>query len=92
MQGVEYTKYGTQKQKSSNWYTQSEIQLKTSRMFYNAIQSKFQTQKRPWRTFSWDEGITVISWNLVVKSKLPSQSGSSLEAVEPHSLKGAIKF
>ena len=52
MQGVEYTKYGTQKQKSSNWYTQSGIQLKTSRMFYNAIQSKFQTQKRPWRTFS----------------------------------------
>ena len=29
MWGAEYTKYGTQKQASSNWYTQSEIQLKT---------------------------------------------------------------
>ena len=25
-----------------------------------------------------------ISWNLVVKSKLPPQSGSSLEVVKPH--------
>ena len=33
-----------------------------------------------------------ISGNLVVKSKLPHRSGSSLEAVEPHSQKGAIKF
>ena len=52
MKGVEYTKYGTQKKASSNWYTQSEMQLKTSRMFYNAMTSKFQTQKRSWRTFS----------------------------------------
>ena len=29
---------------------------------------------------------------LVVKSKLPPRSGSSLEAVEPHPQKGAIKF
>ena len=28
----------------------------------------------------------------MVKSKLPPQSGSSLEAVEPHPKKGAIKF
>ena len=28
----------------------------------------------------------------MVKSKLPPGSGSSLEAVEPHPLKGAIKF
>ena len=28
----------------------------------------------------------------MVKSKLPPRSGSSLEAIEPHSLKGAIKF
>ena len=27
MWGVEYTKYGTEKQTSSNWYKQSEIQL-----------------------------------------------------------------
>ena len=33
MSWVEYTKYGTQKQASSNWYTQSEIQVKTSKMF-----------------------------------------------------------
>ena len=32
------------------------------------------------------------SKNLVVKSKLPPRSGSSLEAVEPHPEKGAIKF
>ena len=31
-------------------------------------------------------------WGLVVKSKLPPRSGSSLEAVESHPLKGAIKF
>ena len=29
-------------------------------------------------------GLTGISGNLVVKSKLPPRSGSSLEAVEPH--------
>ena len=29
-------------------------------------------------------GVPGISGNLVVKSKLPPQSGSSLEAVEPH--------
>ena len=28
----------------------------------------------------------------MVKSKLPPQSGPSLEAVEPHSEKGAIKY
>ena len=28
----------------------------------------------------------------MVKSKLPPQSGCSLEVVEPHLLKGAIKF
>ena len=28
----------------------------------------------------------------MVKSKLPPQSGSSLETVEPHPQKGAIKF
>ena len=28
----------------------------------------------------------------MVKSKLPPRSGSSLEAVEPHSLKGAINL
>ena len=28
----------------------------------------------------------------MVKSKLPPRSGSSLEAVEPHPQKGAIKF
>ena len=28
----------------------------------------------------------------MVKSKLPPRSGSSLEAVEPHPEKGAIKF
>ena len=33
-----------------------------------------------------------ISGNLVIKSKLHSRSGSSLEAVEPHQQKGAIKF
>ena len=32
-----------------------------------------------------------VSGNLVVKSKLPPRSGSSLEAVEPHPYKGAIK-
>ena len=30
------------------------------------------------------------SGNLVVKSKLPPPSGPSLEAVEPHPLKGAL--
>ena len=29
---------------------------------------------------------------IVVKSKLPPRSGSSLEAVEPYPEKGAIKF
>ena len=33
-----------------------------------------------------------ISGNWVVKSKLPPRSGRSLEAVEPHPQKGAIKF
>ena len=33
-----------------------------------------------------------ISGNLVVKSKLPPRSGSSLEAVEPHPWKEAINF
>ena len=28
----------------------------------------------------------------MVKSKLPPRSGSSLEAVEPHPQKGALKF
>ena len=32
-----------------------------------------------------------ISGNLVVKSKLPRRSGSSLEAVEPHPKKGGHK-
>ena len=45
MSGVEYTKYGKQKQVSSNWCKQSEIQLKTSKIFYNAITSKFQNRK-----------------------------------------------
>ena len=40
-------------------YKKKEIQPKTSRMFYNAMKSKFQTQKRPWRTFPGDKGITV---------------------------------
>ena len=33
-----------------------------------------------------------ISGNFVVKSKLPPRSGCSLEAVEPHPKKVAIKF
>ena len=33
-----------------------------------------------------------ISGNLVVKNKLPPRSGSSLDAVEPHPWKGAIKM
>ena len=33
-----------------------------------------------------------ISGNLAVKSKLPPQSGCSLEAVEPHPKSGTIKF
>ena len=33
-----------------------------------------------------------ISENLVVKSKLPPRSGCSLETVEPHPIKWAIKF
>ena len=33
-----------------------------------------------------------ISGDLVVKSELPPRSGSTLEAVEFHPLKGAIKF
>ena len=41
------------------------------------------------RSIKWVPG---ISGNLVVKSKLPPRSGSSLEAVEPHPWKGAIKF
>ena len=41
------------------------------------------------RSSKWVIG---ISGNLVVKSKLPPRSGSSLEAIEPHPLKGAIKF
>ena len=31
-------------------------------------------------------------WELTGKSKLPPRSGSSLEVVEPHPEKGAIKF
>ena len=34
----------------------------------------------------------LLKVNLVVKSKLPPRSGSSLEVVEPHPKKGAIKF
>ena len=41
------------------------------------------------RSIKWLPG---ISGNLVVKSKLPPRSGSSLEAVEPHPEKGAIKL
>ena len=41
------------------------------------------------RSIKWVPG---ISRNLVVKSKLPHRSGSSLEAVEPHPWKGTIKF
>ena len=41
------------------------------------------------RSSKWVIG---ISGNLVVKNKLPPRSGSSLEAIEPHPLKGAIKF
>ena len=41
------------------------------------------------RSIKWVPG---ISGNLVVKSQLPSWSGSSLEAVEPHPKKGAINF
>ena len=41
------------------------------------------------RSVKW---VPEISGNLVVKSKLPPRSGSSLEAVEPHPQKGAIKF
>ena len=36
--------------------------------------------------------VTGMSGNLVVKSKLPARSGPSLEAVELHPEKGAIKF
>ena len=31
-------------------------------------------------------------WNLVIKSKVPPRSGSSLEAFELHPQKGVIKF
>ena len=41
------------------------------------------------RSIKWVPG---ISGNLMVKSKLPPWSGSSLQAVEPHPWKGAIKF
>ena len=41
------------------------------------------------RLIKWVPG---ISGDLVVKSKLPPRSGSSLGAVEPHPQKGAIKF
>ena len=40
------------------------------------------------RSIKWVPG---ISGNLVVKSKLPPQSGTSPEAVEPHPWKGAMK-
>ena len=36
------------------------------------------------RTHMHDLAVPGVSGNLVVKSKLPPQSGSSLEAVEPH--------
>ena len=38
------------------------------------------------------KGAPGISGILVVKSKLPPQSGCGLEAVEPHPQKGAVKF
>ena len=38
------------------------------------------------------EGVPGISGNLFAKSKLPSRSGFSLEAVEPHPEKGTIKL
>ena len=41
------------------------------------------------RSIKWVPG---IFGNLVVKSKLPPWTGSSLEVVEPHPWKGAIKF
>ena len=41
------------------------------------------------RSIKWVPG---ISGNWVVKSKLPHRSGTSLEAVETHPYKGAIKF
>ena len=41
------------------------------------------------RSIKWVAG---ISRNLVVRSKLPPQSGPSLEAVEPHPWKRVIKF
>ena len=41
------------------------------------------------RSIKWVPG---ISWNLVLSSKLPPQSGSSLETAEPHTWKWVIKF
>ena len=59
MYGVEYTKMEQKNKHLQTGIKKSEIQPKTSRMFYNAMKSKFQTQKRPWRTFPGDKGITV---------------------------------
>ena len=42
--------------------------------------------------YFWEYRAPGISGNLVVKSKLPPWSDSSLEAVKPHPWKGAIKF
>ena len=45
-----------------------------------------------WNIMQFTTKFPEISGNLVVKSNLPPRSGSSLEAVEPHPWKGAIKF
>ena len=64
MWGVEYTKYGTEKQTSSNWYKQSEIQLEQVECSGMQWQKQFQTQKQLWRIFCRDKGITVYAYCL----------------------------
>ena len=46
---------------------------------------------RPSEVYKKWVGLPAISTNLMVKSKLPPQSGSSFEAVEPHPWKRDIK-